>query len=148
MFVRRHASTYYQLLEIKPTASLKEIKSQYYKLCKQAHPDATGKHSETFIQLTEAYNTLKDPKKRREYDRQMAIVAFNTPPASPATIINVSREEAATRDFWAAQKRQRADEQEAKIRNEEEKLEQVVRRNRLLIMGSIAVGYLLSLLLR
>ncbi|PAV79706.1 hypothetical protein WR25_19085 isoform C [Diploscapter pachys] len=62
---------YYAILGVSRTATQREIKSAYYKLSKKYHPDVTGNNKEAqakFIQVTEAYETLKDPDRRNAYD--------------------------------------------------------------------------------
>jgi curved DNA-binding protein len=62
---------FYKILGVADTASADEIKKAYRKLAKRYHPDATGgdKTKEArFKELTEANETLSDPKKRAEYD--------------------------------------------------------------------------------
>lgn len=52
-------------------ATQAEIKKAYYALAKARHPDAAGNGSSTadaFAELSAAYETLSDPKKRRLYD--------------------------------------------------------------------------------
>lgn len=141
--------SFYQLLGVHPNASAKEIKSQYYKLCKTAHPDAGGDTTARFIQLTEAYNTLKDPKLRREYDRQRAIVEYKTPkPVQPVQFSSPPKSPHRTSShcFWTAQQRnQEKYNQEARRRLEEDMLDSVVKRNRLLVLGAVAIGYIMSL---
>jgi curved DNA-binding protein CbpA len=62
---------YYALLGVTPDATSAQIKSAYRKLAKQYHPDVN--HSpdaaERFREITEAYDTLTDPDRRRRYDR-------------------------------------------------------------------------------
>lgn len=58
----------YAILGIQPDASKKQIKDAYYRLAKIHHPDAGGEHGK-FISLQEAYLTLTDPFKRKEYDQ-------------------------------------------------------------------------------
>ena len=61
----------YMILRVSQTASAKEIKLAYYQIAQQLHPD---KHNgclvklESFKLVNEAYNTLSDESKRREYD--------------------------------------------------------------------------------
>ncbi len=57
----------YQILKVKPTATLEEIKSAYRTLVKKWHPD-TGGDKKLAIELNAAWEILKDKKKRAEFD--------------------------------------------------------------------------------
>jgi curved DNA-binding protein len=64
---------YYEVLGVPRTASAGEIKSAYRRLARKMHPDLQpaserAKASETFKEINEAYEVLKDPKKRAKYD--------------------------------------------------------------------------------
>ncbi|HEY4221931.1 MAG TPA: J domain-containing protein [Myxococcota bacterium] len=62
---------YYKALGVSKGASDAEIKRAYRKLARQLHPDVTGddpKSTERFKMITEAYEVLSDPKRRRTYD--------------------------------------------------------------------------------
>jgi molecular chaperone DnaJ len=62
---------FYKTLGVGETASADEIKKAYRKLAKKFHPDATGgdKAKEAkFKEISEAYETLSDEKKRAQYD--------------------------------------------------------------------------------
>ncbi|OWW18465.1 DnaJ C-terminal domain-containing protein [Noviherbaspirillum denitrificans] len=76
---------YYQALGVDRTASDDDIKKAYRKLAHRYHPDVSKepKAEEKFKEVAEAYATLKDPEKRREYDnlgRHPAGEEFNAPP--------------------------------------------------------------------
>jgi DnaJ-class molecular chaperone len=62
----------YELLGVDKKATREELKRAYYKLAGRHHPDHNDDHktAEKFRQIAEAYETLSDPKKRREYDHQ------------------------------------------------------------------------------
>src|SRR3954447_21557250 len=65
------SADYYKVLGVDKKASQEDIKKAYRKLARQYHPD-TNKDSgaeERFKQISEAYDTLGDPEKRKEYDR-------------------------------------------------------------------------------
>src|SRR5205807_3200455 len=63
---------YYKILGVGKTADEKEIKSAYRKLARKYHPDVNpgDKSAEgKFKEISEAYEVLKDPHKRAQYDR-------------------------------------------------------------------------------
>ncbi len=62
---------YYQILGVKPDASLDEIKKAYRRLALQYHPDKNPgdkQAEEKFKDIAEAYDVLSDPEKRKKYD--------------------------------------------------------------------------------
>jgi molecular chaperone DnaJ len=66
------ARDYYEILGVKRNADEKEIKSSYRKLARKYHPDVNpnDKASEAkFKEVSEAYDVLSDPDKRKLYDQ-------------------------------------------------------------------------------
>lgn len=61
---------FYDVLGVKRDASQKEIKSAFRKLAQKYHPDAGG-DEQKFKEISEAYETLSDEKKRKEYDQML-----------------------------------------------------------------------------
>lgn len=62
---------YYKILGIDKSASTDDIKKAYRKLAKKYHPDKNpdDKTAEAkFKEVSEAYEVLKDPEKRKKYD--------------------------------------------------------------------------------
>src|SRR6056297_967952 len=63
---------YYDILGVDKDASQKEIKKAYRKLAKKYHPDMNDgdeKASDKFKEISEAYEILSDPDKRKRYDQ-------------------------------------------------------------------------------
>lgn len=62
---------YYAILEVSSSASTSEIKKSYRRLARLHHPDLNQDARDTQIKrLNEAYEVLRDPKKRAAYDLQ------------------------------------------------------------------------------
>jgi len=59
---------YYDVLEIKRTASIEEVKKAYRQAALVHHPDKGGT-DEMFQRVNEAWMILCDPAKRADYDR-------------------------------------------------------------------------------
>ena len=60
----------YEELGLKRNATKSEIKSSYRSLVKQHHPDAGGE-KERFLAIQNAWETLNDPIKKEQYDRNL-----------------------------------------------------------------------------
>jgi curved DNA-binding protein len=67
---------YYTRLGVDKKASPEELKRAYKKLAMQHHPDRGG-DQKTFQEINEAYDTLKDPAKRQQYDNPQPRADFN-----------------------------------------------------------------------
>lgn len=59
---------FYDVLGVSRDASQDEIKKSFRKLAQKYHPDAGGDENK-FKEISEAYETLSDPAKRKEYDQ-------------------------------------------------------------------------------
>jgi len=82
---------YYQLFDIPRTATPEEIEDRYHHFAKKYHPDRAKSPDahEKFIKIKEAYETLKDPQKRKAYD-------ISLPPEEKATEISASSDNSST----------------------------------------------------
>ena len=59
---------YYSILGVTPDSTDAEIKSAYRALARKFHPDVNPDGASRFKDITEAYETLSDAKKRSQYD--------------------------------------------------------------------------------
>jgi molecular chaperone DnaJ len=70
---------YYAVLGVSASATQDEIKKQYRKLAAKHHPDKNpndAKAAERFKEISEAYQTLGDAEKRKQYDDLRRLGAF------------------------------------------------------------------------
>src|SRR5690349_14119139 len=70
---------FYAVLGVPASATQDEIKKQYRKLAAKHHPDKNPndpKAADTFKAISEAYQTLGDPEKRKQYDQMRQLGAF------------------------------------------------------------------------
>lgn len=72
------AGTHYEVLGVAPGASPAEIRKRWASLIQRYHPDHLGSGGSWLEsqarRLIEAYQTLKDPERRRQYDVELARV--------------------------------------------------------------------------
>ncbi len=71
---------YYQILHLEPDASASDLKRAYFATSRTFHPDA-NRHLDKELhrdceriakRITEAYCVLRDPRRRKAYDQQLA----------------------------------------------------------------------------
>ena len=70
-FVSKEIS-FYDELGVHPGASSREIKAAFYRKSKDCHPDMNQDNPEALAQfqtISEAYNTLSNPRMRMKYDK-------------------------------------------------------------------------------
>src|SRR3989344_9190554 len=60
---------YYETLGVSRSATQDEIKKAYRKLAHKHHPDKGGGYEEKFKEINNAYEVLRDAKKRAQYDQ-------------------------------------------------------------------------------
>lgn len=69
---------FYKVLGVAPESTAEEIKKSYRKLAQKHHPDANPDDKEAeerFKEISEAYATLSNAEKRKEYDEVRRLVA-------------------------------------------------------------------------
>lgn len=76
----------YEILELTPNATSKEIKAAYRRLAQQYHPDRNPQQprlaAEKFDRIQKAYDLLNTPEKRRQYDQRQHVQAMPHRPMS------------------------------------------------------------------
>ena len=107
----RAPKDYYAILGVTRDATLRQIKAAYRKLAKQHHPDANPGDpgaAARFRDITEAYETLADPIRRKAYDslhKHLFGAATSSAVTSPAQSPAASRILAVLEDTWTAIRR-------------------------------------------
>ena len=72
------ADNYYSILGVAQNATTKQIRDRFLQLAREQHPDrileGDKKLAETeFQKITESYNVLHDPDRRRQFDSEIAM---------------------------------------------------------------------------
>ncbi|OTA94305.1 hypothetical protein M434DRAFT_10844 [Hypoxylon sp. CO27-5] len=88
---------FYAVLDLPRDADETEIRSAFRQLSLKYHPDRQGSSSvashENFLQLTEAYETLRDPTRRRKYDMQLPPKTKRKPKAQQKSTVQARAQE-------------------------------------------------------
>jgi flagellar biosynthesis protein FlhG len=99
--------TYYEILEISPTATAKEIQRAYEHAKETFHPDSVAVYSlfseeevkEIEVNVEEAYRVLMDEALRRNYNQSHFQMVGGQPPENPSEAQGVSREQPSLLSF-------------------------------------------------
>ncbi|KAH8815392.1 dnaJ chaperone-like protein [Xylogone sp. PMI_703] len=91
---------YYAVLEISSTATQQQIRDAYKRAALKTHPDRVGPQSperasrtKKFQLVNDAYYTLSDPGRRREYDAQRKYYGFGSGASTASTAVDEDEEE-------------------------------------------------------
>lgn len=93
-------ATFYQILDVPPTATAQEIHEAYDQIARLVHPwnarhlgldGREGVLEMLFERLTQAYLTLFQPERRKEYDRELSPVAWSAASPNPDRREEVAR---------------------------------------------------------
>ena len=83
---------YYRILGVSRDAPEREVKKAYYELARRLHPDKASspdeasKNASDLALISQAYNTLKDARKRQEYDGRLRGRAAGSEGATPPPV--------------------------------------------------------------
>jgi hypothetical protein len=75
--IETHSGTHYDTLGVSADASAEQIRAAYVERARRRHPDASVSHATavddgpTMAELNAAYQVLRRPQSRREYDRSL-----------------------------------------------------------------------------
>ena len=78
------AKNYYLVLGITADASREDVKAAFRRRALELHPDRSGLESRPFQEIQEAYSVLRDPERRRRYDREYGPPAVRRSRPDPA----------------------------------------------------------------
>ena len=81
---------YYAVLQVSRNAKPEDIERAYKRLSSTYDPATSSKKraAQRHADITAAYNVLKDPRRRRQYDRQLSNMAASAGSMSPADVLS------------------------------------------------------------
>lgn len=80
------SATHYEVLGVARSAEADEIQRAYRRLARTAHPDSGGSQG-LWLTIQSAYDTLRDPGRRAEYDRGLGQSPDTAPDQMPAGLV-------------------------------------------------------------
>jgi len=88
-----NGKTYYMILGVSRAESAGGIRAAYRELAKKLHPDVAGQQAtHAFQEISEAYDVLSDPQRRREYESEFRRVeSVDVAPIRPAPAAPIAR---------------------------------------------------------
>lgn len=94
--------SYYEILNVSPKSSDKDIQHAYHSLAKRFHPDRNPKNRRLaelrFRAISEAYEHIKTREKRASYNQHLRMQAENDNPKSNGFFAQIGE------IFWPAKK--------------------------------------------
>ncbi|XP_043113884.1 dnaJ homolog subfamily C member 4 [Puntigrus tetrazona] len=138
----RSSANYYDLLGVKPDATLKQIKNAFLDKSKKLHPDSDpsnpGLHGQ-FVELNEAYRVLSREGPRRDYDLRLRYQNAAGPVFRSSSATNrPSAEAAESIRYWEQFRQAQPQENMAKEREK-------CKKNNIRFVGYCVLTMLLSL---
>ncbi|MGK7947545.1 MAG: DnaJ domain-containing protein [Xenococcaceae cyanobacterium] len=85
---------YYSILQVAPHAPMADIKAAFRRLARLYHPDLNPddpESAEKFKYISQAYETLSDPNKRRRYDLKLKFRSVKNNPPQPQESFSKSK---------------------------------------------------------
>lgn len=88
------ATNYYTILGVAQNATTDQVRARFLELAKQLHPDrfpgeSKAKAEEDFQRITEAFNVLSNPMRRREHDQDLATPVAEQSGPDPDQLLKV-----------------------------------------------------------
>ncbi|XP_056657503.1 uncharacterized protein LOC100028411 isoform X2 [Monodelphis domestica] len=139
--LRAGQSNYYELLGIRPDASMQEVKRAFFAKSKELHPDRDPKNPalhHRFVELNEAYRVLSKACSRRAYDSQLR--PRQPPPAASASAS--SSWSSADSRYWAQFHKVHPDDSRSARQRQQKQNHRVLGYCLLLMLGGMVLHYL------